>query len=81
MYLGALQVIVDKSNPDRLPQSAQSLRELMEKLPIYLNVPTTAHPGELGQKVAVLQGSFAALCRTIGLVPWVYQQMFGNVCG
>jgi hypothetical protein len=33
MYRGALAVLADTSNPDRVAQAAHSLRELMEKLP------------------------------------------------
>ena len=32
MYLGGLQVLHDASNPDRVAQSAHSMRELMEKI-------------------------------------------------
>lgn len=32
MYLGGLQVLHDPANPDRLAQSAHSMRELMEKM-------------------------------------------------
>ena len=39
MYAGAKRVLEDLSNPDRLAQSANSLRELMEKSPEYIGVP------------------------------------------
>ena len=32
-YLGALRALSDEHNPDRIPQAAHSLRELLEKLP------------------------------------------------
>ena len=32
MYLGGLQVLQDAANPDRVAQSAHSMRELMEKI-------------------------------------------------
>ena len=32
MYLGGLRVLEDEANPDRLAQSAHSMRELMEKI-------------------------------------------------
>ena len=32
MYLGGLQVLQDTANPDRVAQSAHSIRELMEKI-------------------------------------------------
>jgi len=40
MYVGALRVLQNQdSNPEFLPQSAHSLRELMEKIPLKLDVP------------------------------------------
>ncbi len=42
MYLGALRVLADEHNPDRLPLAAHGIRELLEKLPRYLKVPTQA---------------------------------------
>jgi len=45
MYLGALRVLADEYNPDRLSLAAHGIRELLEKLARYLNVPTqTAAP-------------------------------------
>jgi len=40
LYLGAVRVLSDSSNPDRFSQAANSLRELLEKLlkPVYENV-------------------------------------------
>ena len=40
LYLGAVRVLSDSSNPDRFSQAANSLRELLEKLlkPVYKNV-------------------------------------------
>lgn len=35
-YHGALKVLADENNPDRIAQSAHSLRELLEKAPIAL---------------------------------------------
>ena len=35
MYIGALRVLLDNQNPDRLYQSAHSIRELMEKMPLF----------------------------------------------
>jgi hypothetical protein len=45
MYLGALRALADEHNPDRLSLAAHGIRELMEKLARYLDVPTkTASP-------------------------------------
>jgi hypothetical protein len=38
MYIGALIVLANPDNPDRLPQAAHSLRELMEKIPKYKQI-------------------------------------------
>lgn len=38
MYLGSLMALADESNPDRLPLAAHDLRELMEKMPEYMDV-------------------------------------------
>ena len=38
-YLGALITFNQDTNPDHLAQAAHSLRELMEKIPKYLEVP------------------------------------------
>jgi hypothetical protein len=41
MYLGALYVLNAGNNPDRLALAAHGLRELMEKLTLYYNVPAS----------------------------------------
>ena len=38
MYLGAIRVLDNPNNPDRIPQAAHSLRELLEKLPPTLGI-------------------------------------------
>src|SRR4051794_24588394 len=48
MYLGALTTI-SSNNPDRLAQAAHSLRELIEKLPMYIGMPFRS--ANLGEKV------------------------------
>jgi hypothetical protein len=40
MYLGALHVLQQSANPDRLALAAHAVRELMEKLPEHLDVPS-----------------------------------------
>ena len=44
MYLGALMVFDQGGNPDRLALAAHSFRELMEKLPRYIDVPAESSP-------------------------------------
>jgi hypothetical protein len=47
MYLGALAVLTHKVDPDRLAQAAHSVRELMEKIPQYVEVPIPTHDVKL----------------------------------
>lgn len=51
MYLGALAVLNHEGDPDRLAQAAHSVRELMEKIPQYVEVPMPTH--EVGLKPMV----------------------------
>jgi hypothetical protein len=51
MYLGALMVLRQQGNPDRLALAAHSLRELMEKLPRYVDVPSALPPGDMKPQV------------------------------
>ena len=50
MYRGCVVGIKCFDNPDRLPQCAHSVRELMEKLPEYFNAPVKSD-GNLNDKV------------------------------
>lgn len=45
MYLGALDVLQHHGNPDRLALVAHGIRELIEKLPRFLDVPSTENRG------------------------------------
>lgn len=54
MYLGGLQVLEDTANPDRVAQSAHSMRELMEKI-----VDPERRPG-LKAKVNEVEDRFRA---------------------
>lgn len=45
MYLGALDVLQHSANPDRLALAAHGVRELIEKLPRYLDVPAIENRG------------------------------------
>ncbi len=51
IYFGALITLERKDNPDRLAQAAHGLRELMEKLPKYLDLPIEKKPPSLKEKV------------------------------
>lgn len=44
IYLGALTVLADEQNPDRLALTAHGFRELVEKLPRYLDAPVKDPP-------------------------------------
>ena len=58
MYIGALAVLEDLHNPDKLAQCAHSLRELMEKLSLAVEVPMKAHRDNLRAKVRELEDSY-----------------------
>ena len=52
-YLGALYAVNNPYNPDRVSQSAQSLRELLEKLPRAVgegNLPSSSRPDFQGKR-------------------------------
>ena len=63
MYLGALRVISDKSNLDRFPQAAHSIRELMEKLPRWFNIPTKAQNESLKNKVIEIENRYSGVLK------------------
>lgn len=54
MYVGALHVLNDTHNPDRFALAAHNLRELMEKLPDYVDVEQQKPNGNLNEKVKAL---------------------------
>lgn len=54
LYFGALMTLGRKDNPDRLAQAAHGLRELMEKLPNYLDLPVEKKGPTLKEKVRIL---------------------------
>jgi hypothetical protein len=51
IYLGGLIVLEDTANPDRFALCAHGMRELMEKLPDFLDVSTKAQKESLKAKV------------------------------
>jgi hypothetical protein len=53
MYLGALRVLSDESNADRLSLAAHGLRELMEKIPRRHNFPVQRKDGRKSLKEMV----------------------------
>src|SRR5262249_46050749 len=59
MYLGSLLVLRQIENPDLLALAAHGLRELMEKLPRYRDLPVTAKPPSLKEKVRNLLQSWS----------------------
>jgi hypothetical protein len=56
IYLGALRVLNGAGNPDAIAQAAHSLRELLDKLPKYFDLPFNAHKERLGDKARALKG-------------------------
>lgn len=58
MYRGGIAVLEDSSNPDRFAQCAHSIRELMEKLPELLDVPTKAQKESLKAKVREVEDAY-----------------------
>lgn len=59
MYVGALTALNDGANPDRLAQSAHSLRELVEKIPEVVGV-RVAPVSELSAEAEKLEAALAA---------------------
>lgn len=62
MYLGALRVFADESNPDRLALAAHGLRELMEKMGPALGVSGAMRGVGMTQKVQALRKVWVASC-------------------
>ena len=63
MYLGGFFVLSDVDNPDRFALCAHSIRELMEKIPTYLNVSTKAQQESLKSKARELEDSYSSMCQ------------------
>ena len=45
-YLGARITLADSRNPERIPQAAHSIRELMDELYVILDLPSEAKDGD-----------------------------------
>jgi len=57
--LGALTALDSSGNPDALAQACHSLRELMEKVPLwYATVPAPERLPRMGDKVRALEGKW-----------------------
>lgn len=50
MYFGAIAVLEQRDNPERLVLADHNLREMMEKLPKYLDLPVPTKPLSLKEK-------------------------------
>ena len=59
MYLGALSVLKNMLNPERIAQAAHSLRELLEKLPRILDMPIQAKPPSMMDKIRPLEQTWS----------------------
>jgi hypothetical protein len=55
LYLGVVIVLRHGDNPERIPQAAFSIRELLVKLPNHLDVPMPAHRERLGDRIDVVK--------------------------
>jgi hypothetical protein len=64
MYLGALRVRTSIENPDRLALACHGIRELMEKLPRYLDVPIL-RPASIVGEVHNLRWQHAVIARRV----------------
>jgi hypothetical protein len=57
LYIGALRVLADAGNPDRMALAAHGLRELIRDLPRYFNLPVLVR-ARMGDKVNALHGAW-----------------------
>ena len=58
IYLGALTVLADEDNPDRKALCAHGMRELLEKLPLFLGLPVPVPAQPLNSRVKNLRTSW-----------------------
>ncbi len=63
MYYGALIMINHNNNPDHLALAAHGIRELMEKIPAFVDVQIKAQTESLKVKVFELENSWVATLR------------------
>jgi len=64
IYLGVLWIRNHPSNPDGFAHAAHGMRELMEKLPIYLNFPVRQSDVSLTMKVNELGTAWQKGCKS-----------------
>lgn len=58
MYLGGIHVLNDRSNPDAFSLAAHAIRELMEKIPEYLDIPVKAQKETAKGKIREIEESW-----------------------
>ena len=63
-YAGARKTFADAKNPERFPQAAHSIRELMNNLHSIADVPVKADTGNLGSEFAVMTERWQRAQRT-----------------
>lgn len=63
MYYGALMMLNHNSNPDNLALAAHGVRELMEKIPVFVDVQIKAQTESLKGKVLELENFWTATLR------------------
>jgi hypothetical protein len=60
LYEGALRILIDESNPQHHALGAHSLREMMGRLPKFLDLPILAAVGRLGDRMNALEPLWSA---------------------
>ncbi len=55
IYLGAIRVLKDDGNPDRIALASHNLRELLQRIPRYLGVDSRNREERLSDKVSALR--------------------------
>jgi hypothetical protein len=63
MYASALRVLSDEDNVDRLALAGHGIREVIEKLPAYLDVPTPVRRPSLMPRVRELHDQWTVMVR------------------
>jgi len=58
LYLGACMVLSQTENPARKSLAAHAFRELVDKLPIYIDIPQPTKPANLKAKVQELRDTW-----------------------
>lgn len=79
VYVSALRVLADEDNSDRIALAAHGVRELMEKIPEFLEVPTPAHHESLKPKVQELLEHWTSMVRKTKC--WAMDAWTGEIDG